>query len=209
MFNGNEIFNIGLFVPCMITYIDMDYKGSITTIDKINDIKIEYDNIFDVNKYSNLYEFNSIINKINNKNYDNLHNVWKNTKPQKYNISYTAIRGHVNLKGIKMHDDDFYSIISKNNKVNIVDDENYNKYFINFNFDNLNESFNFLNYIKTRFASFCLSIFKNNQHMESGELKNIPWLDFSQEWTDEKLYNHFNITEEEIKFIEKHIPKYY
>jgi site-specific DNA-methyltransferase (adenine-specific) len=37
----------------------------------------------------------------------------------------------------------------------------------------------------------------------------IPLLDFTQEWTDEKLYKEFNLTEEEIKFIEKNIPKYY
>jgi hypothetical protein len=38
----------------------------------------------------------------------------------------------------------------------------------------------------------------------------IPWLDFSQRiGTDDKLYKEFDLTEEEVKFIEKHIPKYY
>ena len=50
---------------------------------------------------------------------------------------------------------------------------------------------------------------KNNKNVYCGEMSLIPWLDFSQEWTDENLYKHFNITEEEIMFIEKYIPKYY
>lgn len=37
----------------------------------------------------------------------------------------------------------------------------------------------------------------------------IPWLDFSKEWNDEKLYKYFNLSEDEIKFIEKIIPNYY
>jgi hypothetical protein len=54
-----------------------------------------------------------------------------------------------------------------------------------------------------------MTIYKNNQNQHRGELALIPWLDFSKEWTDEKLYKHFNISEEEIIFIEKNIPKYY
>jgi hypothetical protein len=37
----------------------------------------------------------------------------------------------------------------------------------------------------------------------------IPNLDFNIEWSDDKLYKEFNLTNEEIKFIEKNIPKYY
>jgi len=45
--------------------------------------------------------------------------------------------------------------------------------------------------------------------LECGEMELIPWLDFSVEWTDEKLYKEFNLTEKEIEFINKHIVKYY
>ena len=34
-------------------------------------------------------------------------------------------------------------------------------------------------------------------------------MDFTQEWTDERLYKHFNITEEEQAFIKEIIPPYY
>jgi hypothetical protein len=45
--------------------------------------------------------------------------------------------------------------------------------------------------------------------LDNGELKAVPWMDFTQEWTDEKLYAHFNITEEEQSFIKEVIPPYY
>ena len=78
-----------------------------------------------------------------------------------------------------------------------------------FKFDFNEKALNFLNYIKTDFARFCLSVNKNNSQLECGEMSFIPWLDFSKEWTDEKLYKYFDLTPEEIKFIEKNIPKYY
>jgi site-specific DNA-methyltransferase (adenine-specific) len=78
-----------------------------------------------------------------------------------------------------------------------------------FSFQTESESNNFITYLKSNFARFCLSIYKNNSQLDRGELEIIPWLDFTQEWTDEKLYREFDLTENEIKFIEKHIPKYY
>jgi len=40
-------------------------------------------------------------------------------------------------------------------------------------------------------------------------LAYVPAMDFTQEWTDEKLYAHFGITEEEQAFIKEVIPPYY
>jgi site-specific DNA-methyltransferase (adenine-specific) len=36
----------------------------------------------------------------------------------------------------------------------------------------------------------------------------LPKVDFDKKWTDDELFDYFNLTEEEIKFIEKNIPKY-
>jgi hypothetical protein len=40
-------------------------------------------------------------------------------------------------------------------------------------------------------------------------MKLIPWMDFTQEWNDEKLYSHFGITKEEQAFIKQVIPPFY
>ena len=224
LFNGNGVFNIQLFVPCVITYIDR-YKRDkgIKCIDKINDVELVYDDIYQINKYSNKDEYLSIKNKISNKMFDNIDNykifnistkrnktVGKISKYSKLNteneyyINIAQIRGHVNLKGGKMLQDDFYTIITRDLK---VERKIINHMF--FKFKEGKEATNFLNYLKTNFVRFCLSVYKNNSQLECGEMSFIPWLDFTQEWIDEKLYKHFDLTEEEIKFIEKNIPKYY
>lgn len=48
-FNGNPVFDIGLFVPCMITHIDKSYKGKIQC-DYFGDIWEEQD-IFEITKF--------------------------------------------------------------------------------------------------------------------------------------------------------------
>jgi len=39
--------------------------------------------------------------------------------------------------------------------------------------------------------------------LTAGKLRWIPAVDLSRSWTDEELYKHFNLTEEEIKLIEE------
>ena len=37
----------------------------------------------------------------------------------------------------------------------------------------------------------------------------IHMVKFDREWTDEKLYKYFDLSESEVKFIEENLPKYY
>jgi len=224
LFNGNKIFNIALFVPCVIIYIDKNKKTKgIKCVDKINKVELIYDDIYQINKYSNKEEYFELKKKIDT-NLDNIDNhkifntsTKRNSKSGKiskyshlntigeYYINIAQIRGNVNKNSdVNMIQHDFYTIITRDN---VVSREINNHMF--FKFTNDLESSNFINYLKTDFVRFCLSINKNNSQLECGELSMIPWLDFTQEWTDEKLYKEFNLTKEEIKFIEKHIPKYY
>ena len=206
LFNGNKIFNIQLFVPVAITFFDKEKKSKgIYCRDCINDVELKYDNIHQINKYSNLDEYLSIRDKVRIKsNLDNLLNN-KNKLNGDYFINTAQIRGHVDLKSNKiMLKDDFYTLVTKDLKV-----EKLNKKHMFFSFNSEKEAENFLNYLKTDFARFCLSIYKSNSQLDRGELEIIPYLDFSKEWTDDKLYKYFNLIESEIEFIKKNIPKYY
>jgi hypothetical protein len=205
LFNSNGIFNIALFVPCVITYIDKNKKTKgIRCLDKINNIELIYDDINQINKYSDIDIYLKLKEKIKiRSSKSNLLN-FKNKNTGNYFVNIAQIRGNVNFKGDKMIQDDFYTLITKDTKTSL---EN-NKHMF-FSFQTESESNNFITYLKSNFARFCLSIYKNNSQLDRGELEIIPWLDFTQEWTDEKLYREFDLTENEIKFIEKHIPKYY
>ena len=97
LFNGNKIFNIALFVPCVITYIDKNKKSKgIHCVDKINDVQLIYDDIHQINKYSNKDIYLSLKDKIKNFKNENVWNKYKkDNKVKDYMISFTGIRGNV------------------------------------------------------------------------------------------------------------------
>jgi len=62
---------------------------------------------------------------------------------------------------------------------------------------------NVISYIKTRFFRFLVMLKKNTQHATQKVYQFVPIQDFTQSWTDEKLYAKYGLTEAEIAFIEK------
>ena len=64
---------------------------------------------------------------------------------------------------------------------------------------------NLANYLRTRFARFCHSLAKVSQDATSKTYRFVPMQDFSKPWTDEELYQKYNLTDEEISFIESMI----
>ena len=60
-----------------------------------------------------------------------------------------------------------------------------------------------LSYLKTNFANYLLGIRKVSQTVKGDTCKWIPMVPFDREWTDEKLFEHFKLTEEEKKLILK------
>ena len=64
---------------------------------------------------------------------------------------------------------------------------------------------NVISYIKTKFFRFLVLLKKNTQHATSKVYSFVPLQDFSEPWTDEKLYKKYGLTDEEIAFIESMI----
>lgn len=60
-------------------------------------------------------------------------------------------------------------------------------------------------YISTKFFRFLVMLKKTSQHAPSSVYQFVPLQDFSEPWTDEKLYKKYNLTSEEIAFIESMI----
>jgi site-specific DNA-methyltransferase (adenine-specific) len=67
------------------------------------------------------------------------------------------------------------------------------------------EAENLVSYIKTRFFRFMMSLVKNTQNISKASYQFVPLQDFSEPWTDEKLYAKYTLTQEEIAFIESMI----
>lgn len=64
---------------------------------------------------------------------------------------------------------------------------------------------NVMSYISTKFFRFMVLQKKNAQHAMRGVYQLVPQQDFSKSWVDEELYKMYNLTDEEIEFIESMI----
>ncbi len=61
---------------------------------------------------------------------------------------------------------------------------------------------NVAKYMHTRIFRFLMSLIKNTQNISRGVFAFVPVQDFNEEWTDEKLFAKYDITESEIEFID-------
>ena len=64
---------------------------------------------------------------------------------------------------------------------------------------------NVISYINTRLFRFLVLFKKNTQNSARGVYQFVPMQDFNEEWTDEKLYKKYGLSQEEIDFIESMI----
>ena len=78
-------------------------------------------------------------------------------------------------------------------------------YIMNGPYNTLKEAENVVSYMKTKFFHLMLGIKKITQHTTQKVFEMIPLQDFSHPWTDEMLYKKYNLTDEEIAFIESMI----
>ena len=67
------------------------------------------------------------------------------------------------------------------------------------------ETSNVISYIRTKFFRFLVLLRKNTQHAAKNVYLFVPMQDFSEPWTDEKLYKKYGLTKDEIAFIESMI----
>ena len=214
LFNGNPIFKIGLSVPCMITHIDNNHINSNINVNFFGD-EYKITSISDITKFGKEWMYivkpfmNTIIEFVNiNKSLWSERVDGNSTHTNKYYIQYADIMGTRDESSLTNYvKDDFYTMVMLNEERNKGIRKSTMKN--TFEFDSIVEQCNFLNYCKTDFVRFCLALTKNNTHIESGETKLIPWMDFTQEWNDEKLFKFFDIDQETQDYIRNFLPDYY
>lgn len=72
-------------------------------------------------------------------------------------------------------------------------------------FKSKKQSENFMSYMETRFFHFLISLVKNTQHATSKVYQLIPIQNFKEEWSDEKLFKKYKLTDDEVSHIKKTI----
>lgn len=72
-------------------------------------------------------------------------------------------------------------------------------------YDTKQECENVISYIKTKFFHFLVTLQKNTMMAPKNVYSFVPMQDFSKPWTDDELYKKYNLSQEEIDFIESMI----
>jgi hypothetical protein len=211
-FNGNGIFEIDLFAPCSITTVNPAGNGGKISVNNLmNGDQYEAKTIAEITQFKNKPELWNLKGKIDSfvSSNGSLDDIIKDKKSGPYMVEFTRIRGHIDNKGSmssKILKDDFFTFVKKDTGVERKENSKYDLWF---RFQTETEANNFLSFLKTDFARFSLAMYKFAQSLNNGELRFVPRLDFTQEWTDKKLNDLFNITEEEKYYIKEIIPPYY
>ena len=72
-------------------------------------------------------------------------------------------------------------------------------------YENKKEAENVIEYMRTKFFRFLVMLKKNTQSATQQVYQFAPIQDFTQTWSDEKLYKKYGLSQEEIAFIESMI----
>lgn len=226
-FDPNNTFGINNPTPVVIIHIDKKYDG---------DCKVSFTQDSFFNLPSEPYKIQSLtdISYFGPDNYKNLvlpfyekiknhitingsvaSNIVQNANTLDSNCFHCFlpnIQGNTNTaKNFKsFHRSDFFAFIPKSgftpkkNDDGTYDAEQKN----NLQFNTQIERDNFVDYLKTDFARFCLALHKFNKNL-GPYLFMVPWMDFTQSWNDEKLFEHFNISDEMKELILDFIPDFH
>ena len=242
LLSSYEGFDAAFWSRLSINFIDMSKEKEIILFDQKTKQRFNFNSIYDISEISldeDLKKFYDIVkplfsndnfNKHKKLNYsysDSNSDNDRLIKLEKPIIKSSMIRGHVDQKtGQKC--DDFYTLISNNEKeirenvlentrnLNVKTKSGKNKIVLYFLCEDEYEQRNLLNYMMTDFCRACLLLIKTNSSLNNGELKYIPWFDFSDEHfsqtpreIDDWLFEKYNISDEIRQHIEEILPDYY
>lgn len=77
--------------------------------------------------------------------------------------------------------------------------------YLFFYVDDEQEANNIATYVQTKFFRFLVSLRKITQHAPRAAYSWVPMQDFSKSWTDAELYEKYDLTQDEIAFVERMI----
>ena len=72
-------------------------------------------------------------------------------------------------------------------------------------FNSENEAQNFISYLKTRFFRALVSAIKITQHAQTSVYHFVPMQDFTHPWTDADLFKKYDLSPDEVKYVESMI----
>jgi hypothetical protein len=173
---------------CCITHIVKNSNEKI----KVNNLGKEYE-VDNINNISIFNEDWTLIKQFK----ENIENYLKNNKDIYFKWHQRVRNGKIKNKNkvfcqFSAYASPNYRIIdiNRNYKIN---PNSITKGWVNFWFDHDYQMDNFIKYLDTKFVRFLYAINSSGISLYDGCLGIIPVMDFNREWTDEDLYNYFNV----------------
>lgn len=204
------------YQPLLITHMNMrevrNESSPIKIYNQLLDIHWSFANIDDINMHSDSTDYLDLKKHIKSISGCKLSDyIATTTTPNQYYVMIRKLFGSEpdpmkanQKKGITIHRD-FTALVTKQAKVcEVVKDGK-----MHVAFSTKLEADNFLDYIKTDFVRICLLNNKYNQNSLSNTCKDIPYMDFTKEWSNDDLYKHFDIKPQWRDVITDLIEPYY
>ena len=165
LFNGNGIFDIGLYTPCSITTVNPNGNGGKVKVSNLmTGDEYETDSISGITQFRNTDSLWSLKSKIDNyvKKNGSLDDRLGSKMEGRFMVEFSRItagnvRGPLVQISDKIYNKDFFIFISKYQL--FVKENTLPKYDMWFRFETEEEGKNFLSYLKTDFARFSLAMF--------------------------------------------------
>lgn len=219
--DATEIFRNTVLIEGGINYFlkDINYKGPCCYNNVMlnlndSDILIESKYIPLINKIN---RYQKLIDTYRSKGYfgisltdKRLHNVYENQDIKCYVSQMKGFNKYIKKNLIKNDTMGKWQLITPSanggkgcfgNLIIGKPDDVYSETYISFAFDTEKEVRSLLSFLKCRLPNMLLSLRKISQNISSATCKWIPLPPLNKEWTDEEVYKHFKLSEDDIKLI--------
>jgi hypothetical protein len=217
--------NAKIFLPITITSITKNNNSSIRFIDERKSLvygkyRFKSPSTFNLQTLAHVSQWGdgkteqSFLDKV----YATLSNNFKLHLDKVYGNWYVSLSTvsadgfieHVYLDGVYRKISNMYSVtnsmcLSPTNEPQTTS-RGKQKMFVSF--QTQSEAQNCIDFLtKTKFMRAYLAIIKSDQNVKSGLTDLLPYLDFTKIWNDSSLYSYFNLTQDEIDYIESIVEK--
>ena len=224
IFNGNPIFDINLFVPCVILVMNASASYKTKRINWFDTDKWETASFNDITIHGSIWD--PLVKDFQNtvKAYISIHkNLLDNDQKDiterkgKYYVQLASVIGHSSHNKNIMIKEDFYTMVMDSPE----DNKGIRKKSSNsdtekrlppiFELESEIEQNNFILYLQTDFARLCLSLRKTAAAIARGELSLVPWMDFTRSWTDDELFSELGYHKGHAirEYAKKFLPDYH
>jgi hypothetical protein len=181
----------------MARILELKDGGEGITLHNLLSNKIfHYSSPWGLDKYGNSVEYQKLLEKIDQAIFRRgsiSGMIGRNSG--KFFVNIASIRGH-SIKGSRsLYSPDYFTFLPDGAGV-----EGEPK-FQAAGFQSEEEAKRFIDYLRSDFARFCLSVVKTNTHLNRGELSNVPKPDLSKEQTEESIMDTFSLCKEDLNFI--------